>query len=287
MVNRLGAESIMIEQLCTLNKRSTLTMNHFQIRTVKTLAIVICLLLLHQSADAAGWGSLQGRFVLDGSAPEFPPVDASKDAYCVEHQPVNEHVVVGDDGGLANVVLYIRLGRRDKIEPHPDYAAALKEPATLDNKYCAFHPHVTLVRTGQTLVIKNSDQTGHNTNLRLVKNGATNTTIEAGSETQRSLTKAEAIPLPVDCNIHPFMHGYVLVQDHPYMAVSSEDGTFEIENIPAGKYEFQFWHEASGYMKNLKYKGGALNRQGRADLTIVDGQTLDLGEIKVPASSLQ
>jgi hypothetical protein len=95
------------------------------------------------------------------------------------------------------------------------------------------------------------------------------------------------LPLPVDCNIHPFMHGYVLVQDHPYMIASAEDGTFEIKNIPAGKHEFQFWHEASGYMKGLNYKGGSLSRQGRADLTIADGQTLDLGEIKVPASLLK
>ena len=45
-----------------------------------------------------------------------------------------------------------------------------------------------------------------------------------------------------------------------------EDGTFEIKNIPAGKHEFQFWHEGSGYLKNLKYKGGTANRQGRADV---------------------
>ena len=79
----------------------------------------------------------------------------------------------------------------------------------------------------------------------------------------------------------------MLVQDHPYMAVSGEDGTFEIKNIPAGKHEFQFWHEAPGYLKNLKFKGGTTDRQGRAELTIAAGQTLDLGDIKVPASVLK
>ena len=74
--------------------------------------------------------------------------------------------------------------------------------------------------------------------------------------------------MPVDCNIHPFMKGHLLVQDHPYMAVSGEDGTFEIKNIPAGKHEFQFWHEAAGYLKNLK-----LNR--RRDRSPRPGQAHD------------
>jgi hypothetical protein len=47
------------------------------------------------------------------------------------------------------------------------------------------------------------------------------------------------------------------------------------------------WHEASGYLKNLKFKGGATDRRGRAELTIAAGQTLDLGDIKVPASGLK
>ena len=55
-----------------------------------------------------------------------------------------------------------------KVEIHPDYEAKLKEPVVLDNNGCAFHPHITLVRVGQTLVIKNSDPTGHNTNICLV-----------------------------------------------------------------------------------------------------------------------
>jgi plastocyanin len=258
-----------------------------ELKRVKVLTAVVGALLLAQAADAAGWGTIKGRFVYDGTPPQQEKLDASKDPYCVSHEPVDQHIVVADDGGLANGVIYLRLGRRDKIQPHPDYAPALDEPVVLDNKGCTFHPHITLVRSGQTLVIKNSDNTGHNTNLQLVKNGATNATIEANTETSRKLTNAETIPLPVDCNMHPFMHGHMLVQDHPYMAVSAEDGSFEIKNVPAGKHEFQFWHEASGYMKNLKYKGGSLNRQGRANLTVADGKTIDLGEIKVPASLLQ
>ena len=262
---------------------------------MKTPSILNCLpcvamvLAITVSADvkAAGWGSLKGRFVVDGQAAAPAPLNVSVEPFCVQHKPVDESVVIGDDGGLANVVVYLRAGRGDKVEVHPDYAATATSPVTLDNHFCSFHPHVTLVRVGQPLVIKNSDPVGHNTKTSLKKNANFNQTIPAGSEIPFTLTRAEALPLPVNCSIHPFMEGQLLVLDHPYMAASGEDGTFEIKNIPAGEHEFQFWHEAPGYLKRLKFQGGATSAQGRAKLKIADGETLDLGEIKVPTAALK
>lgn len=262
-------------------------MRNFAALVLSSLFALSLLAALSQTAIAAGWGTIKGKFVVDGAAPTPPAIDASKEAYCVEHHPIDESVVVDDQGNLANVVVYLRTGRNEKVDVHPDYEAAKNTPAVLDNKFCSFQPHISLVRAGQPFVIKNSDTVGHNTNVKLMRNGATNTTIAAGEENKRVLTKAEAVPLPVDCNIHPFMHGWILVKDDPYMVASAADGTFEIKNVPAGKREFEFWHEGPGRLKSLKYQGGALNRQGRAQLTVADGQTLDLGEIKVPASMLK
>ncbi|MGD9636251.1 MAG: hypothetical protein AB7G28_09680 [Pirellulales bacterium] len=253
--------------------------------------LLVCLAAtaVSQSAAAAGWGTIKGKFVVDGAAPTAKPIDASKDAYCAKHDPppIDQAVVVDASGNLANVVVFLRPARGKKVDVHPDFNATKDTPAVLDNHGCMFVPHISLVRVGQPFIIKNSDPVGHNTNVKLMKNGATNTTIAAGEENKRVLTKAEAMPLPVDCNIHPFMHGYVLVKDDPYMAASAADGTFEIKNIPAGKHEFEFWQETAGRLKNLKYSGGALNRQGRTELTIKDGETIDLGVIKVPASALK
>jgi hypothetical protein len=86
--------------------------------------------------------------------------------------------------------------------------------------------------------------------------------------------------------MHTFMKGWILVQDHPYMAVTGEEGTFEIKDIPAGKRDFQFWQETAGYLKNVKFMGGTTDKKGRAELTIEAGKTLDVGDIKVPANAL-
>jgi hypothetical protein len=253
------------------------------------IGLLSVFLIMAASADAAGWGGIKGRFVVDGAPPQVPPLSVTKDEFCIQIQPKNESVVVGKDNGLVNAVVFLRVPRGGKVEVHPDYAAQLSEPAVLDNKNCSFQPHVALVRVGQPFIIKNSDPepVSHNTNAKLIQNGVFNEIIPVGEERTKMFSKAEPLPMPVNCNIHPFMQGHVLVQDHPYMAVSGEDGTFEIKNVPAGKHEFQFWHEGRGYMKNVKFKGGVANRQGRAPLAIAAGQTLDLGDIKLPASALK
>jgi hypothetical protein len=246
------------------------------------VSITAVALISLSSATAAEWGSIKGRLMVEGQPPKPNPLVVTKDQFCIDNPPLNETIIVGEDGALANVVVYLRAGRRDKVDVHPDYQAKLSEPAVLDNKACHFVPHVTLVRTGQQLILKNSDPVGHNTNL-----GIFNQIIPAGGETPTKLSRAEALPKPVTCNIHPFMRGYVLVQDHPYMAVTDEQGKFEIANVPAGKRGFTFWHELPGPLRNLKVGGQTADRRGTVELTLKAGETLDLGDIKVPAASLK
>jgi hypothetical protein len=253
--------------------------------SVATFAFgIVAILGTASSLPAAEWGSLKGRFVVDGTPPAVQPLAVTKDQFCIDKKPHNEALIVGTDGGLANAVVFLRVPRRGKVEIHPDYEAALKVAAELDNNGCHFVPHVTLIRKGQPLLIKNSDPVGHNTNIAVF---GFNQTIPSDGQVELKVQRDAPLPMPVVCNIHPFMKGYVVSQDHPYMIASADNGAFEIKNIPAGKHEFQFWHESPGYLKDVKLPKGKTNRQGRADLEIAAGETLDLGEIHVPATMLK
>ena len=265
---------------------TNVTMTNVSTTRVAFAIAMISLIAVPADVRAAEWGSIQGRFVVDGEAPEPKPLVVTKDQFCIDTKPIDRSVVVDENGNLANAVVFLRVGRGKAIEAHPDYEATANEAVELDNKGCEFVPHVTLVRTGQPFIIKNSDPIGHNTNAKLMRNGQFNVLIAEGQENKMTFSKGEPLPLPVNCNIHPFMEGHLLVQDHPYMAVSGEDGTFEIKNIPAGEHEFQFWHE-SGYVRNADFEGGKTDSRGRADITVKAGGTLDLGDIQVSAAALK
>jgi hypothetical protein len=54
------------------------------------------------------------------------------------------------------------------------------------------------------------------------------------------------------------MAGWVVVQEHPYYAVTDVEGSFRITNVPAGKHKVEVWHETLGKQtKEVEVKAGA------------------------------
>ena len=231
--------------------------------------------------QAAEWASLKGRFVYDGAPPEPASITADKDvAVCGKVKLVNEELLVSDDKGLANVVIFVR---SKKVKVHPDLEDGSKAEATvLDNKDCRFEPHVGFVQTGQTLTIKNSDPVGHNSNIATMKNAPSNSLVPSDGKTDVTFGRDEAIPATVTCNIHPWMKAYLVIRPNPYGAVTGADGSFEIENLPVGEeLEFQLWHEKGGYLDEFTLDGKKTKaKRGRIDLTVKAGGT-DLGDIAI------
>jgi len=235
-----------------------------------------------RTAAADGeWGTLKGRIVFDGKAPAPMPVDTSKDAAC-KATVTTENLLVSPDGGLQNAVIMLRT-KSPKV--HPDYEKTANDEVVLDNKDCRFEPHVQVVRLSQTLMLKNSDPTGHNSNITPILGTPINPVLAAGGEpVPYKFTAEEAIPVKVGCNIHPWMGAYIVARKDPYAAVTDKDGNFVIESLPAGKeLEFRLWQENAGYLKNAAFKGGKADARGTFKFKIKPGDN-DLGDIKVPAS---
>lgn len=230
------------------------------------------------------WGTLKGKFVYSGTAPVPAAIDVNKDPqFCGNKGLVDESIVVGGDGELANVIVWIT---SPGVKIHSDFDAQKKSTVTVGNKNCRFEPRVVTYWTAQPLELRNFDAVNHNFDAGgLSANTPFNDSVPANSSLVKDgIEKAERLPAQVNCGVHPWMHGWLLVQEHPYMAVSAADGTFEIKNVPTGELEFQFWHEKAGYVRNVEVDGKPTEwKRGRVKLTIEPGDN-DLGVVKVAAS---
>lgn len=189
------------------------------------------------AAGSTGNGTLSGKVSFAGTAPAPEKVKVAADPKCQSMHPQGllKQTVQVKDGGLAHVFVWVKNA--------PGGQPAPTEAAVLDQQGCMYHPHVVGVRTGQPIKIKNSDDTLHNIHPRPTVNAEFNIgQPRKGMESTKSFDKQE-IMIPVGCDVHPWMRSYISVVDHPYFAVTKDDGTYEIEDLPAGEYEVEAYHE--------------------------------------------
>lgn len=240
------------------------------------------LLLLAGRGQAADWGDLTATFVYEGAVPSPAKISINKDPeFCGKFGLVDESLVVNPKNkGLANVIVFMSLARTDPKPPiHESYVAAKKEKVVVDNDMCRFKPHVALVQAGQTVTLGNSDTVGHNTKVDSFANPPINYTIPAGAKLDQQFSLDERLPTKVSCSIHPWMNGWLVVKEVPYMGVSDADGKLTIKNVPAGKWTFQVWQEKAGYVDDVTVGGKATKwMRGRVEVTIKAGAN-DLGTV--------
>ena len=241
------------------------------------------------AASAQEYADLKVQFVYDSDdLPEKEAVDMSKDAFCVkihEGNPVHRDVMQVDPAtrGIANVAIYPdRRSGIDEKDVHPDLLKET-EPPVLDNIECMFAPHVITMTAGNKIIVKNSDETGHNAAFAFFENDSVNKIIPQGGSEEFEVEKAERGPIPVECSIHPWMKAYLIVQELPYMGVSDAEGKLTIEKLPAGKeISLKVWHENANKSiekVNIGGKDTELKR-GVLEITLKPGMN-DLGVIKI------
>lgn len=229
----------------------------------------VTILLSNQAADSSaggetsaagnvaisGYGTFKGRVVVSGSPPSLPPLLAqgapTKDAVCAQNAVPDESIVAGPGGGLANVFIYLKKVPGGEIPPPPT------DPVVLDQKGCRFVPHAAIVRVGQPMMLMNADPVSHNTAFSPLNSAGFNSTISPNDRTgtEYKYAKPEAVPVRARCDIHAWMGSYHLPLNHPWGAVTAEDGSFEIKGVPGTTVEFVVWQEKIGYVnRSLKVK---------------------------------
>lgn len=194
-------------------------------------------------------GVVRGKVVLVGWTPRATAANVVK---CGDHtmRVADESVVVSSGSLLSNAIVYLK--------SRPMSSTNSSTPVVLDQVGCVYKPHVVAIRTGQVLRVKSSDQTLHNVHMLSELNSAANFgMMQPGF---KDVTFQTAERFRVQCDVHPWMSAHVAVFDHPYFAVTSESGEFEIKNVPPGNYELIAWQERFGEIaKNVTISAGQID----------------------------
>ena len=217
----------------------------------------MALLVFGMLASVAFAGNITGTVMYEGDAPARPELTANKDDHCIKtvKGTKSEALVVSKGKGIKNVVIYARVrgGKVTLPENNP----------VMDQKDCAYYPHVLVVPVGATVDLTSRDPVAHNVHSHAQKNKTVNTLIpKPGKVVPHKIEKAEEIKFT--CDIHAWMTGYIVAVPSNFYTVtggkddkgewlsadayekSADTGKYTLENVPAGRARVVAWHEELG-----------------------------------------
>ncbi len=209
----------------------------------KLLGFFVFLFLLSFGLGVSEAAVVSGKISFEGQAPAAETLTMDADPSCQLAHPDGvqaDDVLVNANGTLKNVFIYVKQGLEGQTFP------ASKEAVMFDQKDCQYSPKVFGIQVGQPLEIMNSDNTLHNVHSLSEKSAQFNLGMPLqGMKLKKSFTAPEVM-VKIKCDVHPWMAAYAGVLDHPFYAVSGDDGSFAIQDLPAGSYVMEAWHEKYG-----------------------------------------
>ncbi len=206
-------------------------------------------------------GFISGTVKLSGEAPAPEELNIDKDPeVCGKHLPRLSEKIIVDKAtkGVKNAVVYLTGVNKGKAFASPrsgpdeahGHGGAGEVPAssngeyTLDQKECNFIPHVQVIPAGGEVELRNGDPLMHNLHSFSMKNSSFNESIPGGGKPIHKKFEYPEV-VKVGCDVHKWMSAWIVVRDNPYCAVTGDDGSFKITDIPPGKYKLNIWHEAA------------------------------------------
>jgi len=191
----------------------------------------------YKGGDVKDGGSISGTVKFKGTAPAAKKLDVGKDKEVCDKSPKMDQSLIVKDGNLANAVVTITdIKSGKKIDA---------KKVTLDQNGCEYKPHVLAFVAGTAVEILNPDGILHNVHSYSKVNSAFNQAQPKFKKTlEVKVEKPEAVE--VKCDVHGWMHGWLVATANPYFAVTDGSGSFKLTDVPAGSYTVEVWHEKLG-----------------------------------------
>jgi hypothetical protein len=215
---------------------------------LRSLALVVAVAATATPVFAApGTGSITGTVTWKGEAPAAAPVDRSSDPVCAATARGKDDVLV-TDGKLRDVVVRVTAGA---VAP----ATAPPTPVVIAQSECMYAPRVSVAIAGQSLEVRNLDNTFHNVRGNRLAKVLWNLGQPKGAPPIVRDLKAAAVGevISLHCDVHPWMAAWVVVSDHAAFAVTGADGAFTLRDLAPGTYTVEAWHPTLG-KKTAKVK---------------------------------
>jgi hypothetical protein len=252
-------------------------MNRKSAFVISILVTIVFLTLFHsvwayEEIEITDGGTISGIVKFVGSAPKLEPIKVLKDQdTCGDAVPTEVLIINPQNQGLKNAVIYLEQVEKGK-------KVAMDE-VVLDNTKCQFAPHVLVVPKKIKLPVKNSDPILHNTHSFLGEGTVFNLALPLqGQVLEREIKKSGVIR--VQCDAHVHMSAWILALEHPYFAVTDENGNFKITTVPPGNYKIIAWHEP--WKPGEVDKGGRLHYEPESGVTVASDITVPAkGEVQV------
>jgi plastocyanin len=213
-------------------------MKHRKARRAKRITLIVAAAVFCSATNGmVSAGTIKGNVRYAGTPVEKKKLSVTIDQYLCGKEKEAGDLVLSPTNGISNAVVSLQ------------GVPATKTPANdvrvkMDQRQCVFLPRVVVVPAGGTVEFLNSDRLLHN----VKSGGKENPPFNRAQPHARSIAIAFRSPevLRVDCDLHSWMRGWVVVAEHPYYAVTGEEGEFTLDNVPPGKYTLQVWQEVLG-----------------------------------------
>ncbi|HKD39957.1 MAG TPA: DUF2012 domain-containing protein [Myxococcaceae bacterium] len=183
-------------------------------------------------------GAIEGTVSFSGTPPKPQKLNRKSDPVCAKKDFNDESILLSKSGKeLQNVLVRVKTAPAGK---------APAEDVVVGQKDCMYRPRVQGAVEGQKIKVQNEDPTLHNVHTYEGTKTLFNQAQPPGSAAiEKPLPKTEDV-VKLKCDVHPWMAAFVVMNKNPYFAVTKEDGTFQIKDVPAGTYTVEAWHEKLG-----------------------------------------